>query len=394
MYPGNGAAGSRVQGSTMRVLPALVASIAAHGAVFLGIRTVRVTPPRLVSVPPRVELLPAAPASPEPTPVEIIVLPELAPAAAPPALPADAAAGAGSRISTGRARGARPAETGSTTGGDGTKPSAEPAGSSGGMLTMRREPKKQLSLDGVDLGAIALARPNEAVLPVAPSGLLRPAGGGDQAARSGGVTMKVAPDGDIDFESGNAAKVSIAVPTPAEVLGGPDTEQEEAPIQDLPQHEQAVEGGWNSGSRGGGASIGGGFDITSLVMSKLGMDPDQARKQKLMEETYEERAGQRAVHTDAQLRDADKLVRKTLVQLWRATTDPVERRQALFELWDECEEGDGARAEAGARVRRQVLGWIRAKLPAGSRDAYTDDEVARLNAARRSSQPFKPYSQL
>jgi hypothetical protein len=262
------------------------------------------------------------------------------------------------------------------------------------MLAMRREPGKQLTLDGVDLGAIALARPNEAVLPVAPSGLLHPSGGGEQAARSGGVTMKVAPDGDIDFESGNAAKVSIAVPSAADVLGGPDTGQEEAPIQDLPQHEQAVEGGWNSGSRSGGASIGGGFDITSLVMSKLGMDPDQARKQKMMEATHEERAQQRAVHSDAQLRDADKLVRKTLAQLWRATTDPAARRQALFELWDECEEGEGARAEAGARVRTHVLGWIRAKLPAGSRDAYTDDEVARLNAGRRSSQPFKPYSQL
>lgn len=387
MYPGNGTAGSRVQGSTMRVLPALVASIAAHGAVFLGIRTVRVTPPRLVSVPPRVELLPAAPASPEPTPVEIIVLPESAPAAAPPALPADAAAGAGSRIA--RARSARATETGS--GREGTTP-GEPAPSSGGVLSMRREPKKQLSLDGVDLGAIALARPNEAVFPVAPSGLLRPSGGGEQAARSGGVTMRVAPDGDIDFESGNAGKVSLD-PSVADVLGG-ETAQEEAPIQELPQHEQAVEGGWNSGSRGGGPSIGGSFDVTSLVMSKLGMDPDQARKQKMMEATHEERAGQRAVHTDAQLRDADKLVRKTLIQLWRATTDPAERRQALFELWDECEEGDGARAEAGARVRRQVLGWIRAKLPAGSREAYTDDEVARLNAARRSSQPFKPYSQL
>jgi hypothetical protein len=38
-----------------------------------------------------------------------------------------------------------------------------------------------------------------------------------------------------------------------------------------------------------------------------------------------------------------------------------------------------------------VIGWIRAKLPAGSPEAFTAVEVARLDAARSSRQHFQPY---
>jgi hypothetical protein len=38
-----------------------------------------------------------------------------------------------------------------------------------------------------------------------------------------------------------------------------------------------------------------------------------------------------------------------------------------------------------------VIGWIRARLPAGSPAAFAPDEIARRSAQRRSTQPFVPY---
>jgi hypothetical protein len=84
-------------------------------------------------------------------------------------------------------------------------------------------------------------------------------------------------------------------------------------------------------------------------------------------------------------------VQRNLETLWRTTTDPAQRRLALFALWDECDEGESSRGEAGERARTMVIGWIRAKLPEGSPDAFTADEIAKLDAARSSRQHFVPY---
>ena len=72
-------------------------------------------------------------------------------------------------------------------------------------------------------------------------------------------------------------------------------------------------------------------------------------------------------------------MQRTLEQLWASTPDPAARRTALYELWSDC-----ADDEAGARARAMVVGWIRAKLPAGSQDAYSPDELGRLG--------FHPYA--
>jgi hypothetical protein len=145
--------------------------------------------------------------------------------------------------------------------------------------------------------------------------------------------------------------------------------------------------------RQAGGGIGHGkLDLTALLMRKLGVgDAYASRKLDLLDDTRDERAELGARHRAEDLARAAELIQRNLEAMWRATTDPAERRDALFVLWDECAEGDGPFGEAGERARKMVVGWIRARLPAGSPDAFMPDEIARRSAQRRSTQPFVPY---
>jgi hypothetical protein len=145
--------------------------------------------------------------------------------------------------------------------------------------------------------------------------------------------------------------------------------------------------------RQAGGGVGHGkLDLTSLLMSATGVgDAYASRKRKLLDDTRDERAELGAQHRAEDLARAAQLIQRNLEAMWRATTDPAERRDALFVLWDECAEGDGPFGEAGERARAMVIGWIRARLPAGSPEAFTLDEIARRSAQRRSTQPFVPY---
>ncbi len=53
----------------------------------------------------------------------------------------------------------------------------------------------------------------------------------------------------------------------------------------------------------------------------------------------------------------------------------------------------GALAARAARAARAtVIAFIRRRLPAGSDDAISDDELAASNATRVSREPFAPYA--
>lgn len=109
-----------------------------------------------------------------------------------------------------------------------------------------------------------------------------------------------------------------------------------------------------------------------------------------------------------------------LAALWADTSRPAsERRRLLFQRWDESEEGpkagdagdasdagdagdvvriegaavapDAIRAQAGVRGREAIEAFVRARLPAGSGDAYATEELAALNRGRKSRRPFAPY---
>jgi hypothetical protein len=138
------------------------------------------------------------------------------------------------------------------------------------------------------------------------------------------------------------------------------------------------------------------FDVTDGLMRKQGIDPYASEKMKLLDATREERVeiGKR-YHTQQLARSAE-LARNNVVRLWSMTADVRERKQGLFELWDDCAEestsdGSAELAAGGEAARRYLIGFIRSKLPAGSRDAFTPTEIAQLNGQRRSRSRFVPY---
>src|SRR5437588_671770 len=80
-----------------------------------------------------------------------------------------------------------------------------------------------------------------------------------------------------------------------------------------------------------------------------------------------------------QLAASAELMRRNLEALWKATANPDERHAVLFELWDECAEGEGPIGDAGQRARAEVIGWIRAKLPQDHPGAFTAAELQALD---------------
>ncbi|HEY1815977.1 MAG TPA: hypothetical protein VGG74_26695 [Kofleriaceae bacterium] len=143
---------------------------------------------------------------------------------------------------------------------------------------------------------------------------------------------------------------------------------------------------------GGGGLISGTADISAWLQRKFVGDPYASRKKKLLEDTFAERAAHGEAYRAQQLARAAEEMQANLERFWAKTPDVAARRAALFELWDECAEGEDPLGEAGQRARDLVMMWIRAKLPAGSAGAYTADELDALAKRKHSAQAFEPYA--
>jgi len=224
------------------------------------------------------------------------------------------------------------------------------------------------------------------------------------------TTVKVDPDGKPHFHDKPDFEIHLQLPIMSREQFGnmlrkwyedPYAQTHVGKTQDMSPVDQAVEGTWNSGlsttpdqQRSGGTVpiAGGSFDLTAWAMRKAGVgDPYQARKRAVLDSTRAERAERGGAYREEQLAKSSEIMRGNLEALWRSTTDLAERRATLFQLWDECVEGEGPQAEAGDRARIQVIGWIRAKVPKGSAAAFTAAEIAAFDAKRSSKQHFCPY---
>ena len=134
------------------------------------------------------------------------------------------------------------------------------------------------------------------------------------------------------------------------------------------------------------------LDATDALMRARGDDPYASAKRKLLDDTREERyeIGKRYKHE--QLGRSAVLAKETVDWLWAKTSDPRERKEDLFELWDDCAEaGDADLVEGGRAARGVIVGFIRAHLTGV--DAFTPDELAALNARRHSTATFAPYAE-
>ena len=138
----------------------------------------------------------------------------------------------------------------------------------------------------------------------------------------------------------------------------------------------------------------GGFNPTDWLMRRTVGDPYASKKRAYLDATRDERAQIGATHRSEQLKQTAIIMRRNLERAWGSTTDVRERKQVVFELWDEIAEPadeESAVAEASRAARAQVIGFIRARLPQRGQDAYSASEIAALNAKKQSKETFSPY---
>ncbi len=355
--------------------------------------------------------------APDEAPVEVALLdePRAAPAASGVAVaPRPRPAPARPEISTGRPTGPETAPASATSPGAGSGSSAgsgaEPARP--GLLSMRRGDKPDLHLPAGQWDAIDHVPRGTTPEQAIHSGLLHDAAGGLHKADQGTFTGQVNADGTVALSDARNLSVSVALPSAHDLGNGLSAwyngdktggagEGGSAP---LAKHFQASSGATtNLGDRTQPNAndqkptiivpvIGGHFDTTDWLMRRHGMDPYASKKLKFLDSTRDERAQIGGRYRDQQLGQSGRLMAQSLEELRRSGATLAERKQALFELWDDCVETGEARAVQGASdARRLVVSFIRLHLPAGGPDAYTPAELAALARRKHSKAEFAPY---
>jgi hypothetical protein len=141
-----------------------------------------------------------------------------------------------------------------------------------------------------------------------------------------------------------------------------------------------------------GIGVCGKSSFDDWIMRRHGIDPYASAKRAWLDRTRDQRAeiGARARTED--LAHSPLAMQRNLAAVWGRLADPIARKQAIFELWDEvAETGDAALVDGGAAARRYLVGFVRAHLPVGATGSFTVGELAVLNAHRRSIAAFAPY---
>jgi hypothetical protein len=394
----------------------LLGSVAVHGVVFAVIRLEwdAWIPAAPETTTPHVELIDITPVPPVPPKLDTI---EVAFISDTPAAPPSRTRGVPTHAIV-AAAGAEMISSGAA---------SEPPG------TTSDAPKKSLGMRGPELhpaddqlAHIADAPGHEPPSAPIPSKRVEAAPGGRAVIDDEVATIEVDKDGTAHVHNKPDLDVTIDV-NPIHIWRGikgfgasiadwaqdPDAGKNFGKTQDLSQANQAVQGNCDQygsslcddvnapdaekSSRkqngGGGLSIlSGKFDETSYLMRKFGVgDAFSSRKLKALDDTRLERAERGAKYKQQQLDHSAQLMQDNLERVWAGTQNLDERKAVLFELWDECAEGEGPIGEAGERARKMVIGWIRAKLPDGKAGAFTAAEITALDKHRTSHQPFAPY---
>jgi hypothetical protein len=253
------------------------------------------------------------------------------------------------------------------------------------------------------------------------TGQLAPDGGGTHKSDQGPFTAKIDKDGSVKLTDNRNFNIRLTVPTakdigdmfqawyydpnkPVGTLPPPNmpARQPNLTREDISGAERlsgddspvyAHEKDPNPGSGGGGIPIAaGGFDITDAFMRGKGIDPYASKKLAFLDSTRDERVQIGTKYKSQQLAQVAQIVKKNLARVWAATNDPQQRKQALFEMWDECvETGSAEVVEAALIARRMIVGFMRANFPPNSEHAFTVAEIAACNQAKQSSATFAPY---
>jgi hypothetical protein len=177
---------------------------------------------------------------------------------------------------------------------------------------------------------------------------------------SGGVTARVAEDGSIHFRDPNGVVV------------------DDSPFQAV--------------GSGVGAGVSGHFDLTDQVMKHAGQDPYAPSKRTIADETREQRLCMaRRYQGERQKQELFSLATKVRRLAARVDLSLAERRELVFDIWDECTEESASGTDYGAMARATILAIAREAFPAGGERAYQPAELLALNKRRSSRQRFAPY---
>ena len=137
--------------------------------------------------------------------------------------------------------------------------------------------------------------------------------------------------------------------------------------------------------------LSGGFDITDLAMRGHHQDPYRYEKEKFMDTTSKLRAELTAKARKERLESSLAALPAHLEQVWSDGSHSArERRGVLYAMWREAAGSDDEVGAAGRKARATIEAFIRERLPAGSENAFTDDELHRYNA-RAGAIKFEPY---
>lgn len=412
---------------TMRKLPLGVAvSTALHAAavVWVSARTVALSPPPEAATATPIEVIAIAPRPPadpiQPiAPIDVTLLddPPASPSrshAAPPSLvhpPSEP-----SRTPATRSPSASSPNPTAAIVVPGAGPAAEtapPARSP--WLAMRGKEAPRLALPSDRWDPLDRVPAGTAPEKQRTTGILHPSGRGTYESDQGGFTGEVNPDGTVKLHDTPSASIHIAVPTLKdlgravaawyEAPKGTYGETVEAPMSKQihvsigPATDPGDEAHPEHMLKDGAVTViipifAGRLEFTDWLMRRKGIDPYASRKLKLLDATRDERVQIGNRHRAEQLAMTPQIVQRNLDRLWAAIPDTAARKQALFELWDECvETGDPAVVAAAAAARRLVVAFIRARLPAGDPNAFTAAELDTLARTRRSKAAFQPYDE-
>jgi hypothetical protein len=137
--------------------------------------------------------------------------------------------------------------------------------------------------------------------------------------------------------------------------------------------------------------LSGGFDLTDLAMKGHKQDPYRYEKEKFMENTQKLRGELTVRARKDRLESSLAALPAHLEQVWGdAGHSAHERRGVLFAMWREAAGSDDEVGTAGRKARATIEAFIRERLPEGSVDAFTDEELRRFNA-RAGAVKFDPY---
>lgn len=389
---------------------AFVVSAGVHAVVVVWLASRRPAPRGVAQAPPGTPIeIEIATVGPSPAGLDVALI-----EAPPPGGPgrAPAAAPLASRGAAPRAPGIDAARPGAPPGPPGAVEHAPAHGPGRNpLLAMRRGEAPSAALPFGRWDSLDHAPRGTSPERVRTTGMLHESGGGSYRSDQGVFEVRVDPDGSVAITDRPNLQVHLALPSPRDIgraaaswytsdkgrFGKEGDTTMAGQIQVSSAATSAVGGPESTWATEPGTTVvipvlGGGFDVTDWLMRGRGQDPYGARKRALLDATRDERVQIGSHHRAAELARAPELVHRNLEALWARTADLGERKRGLFELWDDCAEtGDPAVVAAGEAARRMIIGFIRARLPAGSAGAYTAAEIAALARTQRSKAAFQPY---